>query len=278
MNTSLDELKVKPLKTTFDNINQPDKVKQWNLPKLHFKLLACGPSGSGKSTAVINLLNFAYKDAFKNIYLIGPTAKVDKVWDDLKLSNFKPQSRRENISISELESMFKKGLRDIKTKGHTGPKTLIIFEDFVNTVDPDTGQLLLKSAQVADLTLVGRHAGISLVFLSQLFTKVPRAIRCNCSHIIFLSSKLSENERLADEFCPPRMSKKWMLQLISEVTKPTPENNYNFLYIDANAINKHKFRQNFDNYVVWANENAEKATKQKNETKNKTFEQHDRKR
>jgi hypothetical protein len=278
MNKLLDELKVKPLKTTFDHIEQSDNVKKWNLPKLHFKLLACGPSGSGKSTAVINLLNFAYKNSFKNVHLIGPTAKVDKVWDELKIDNFKSQSRRENISVGELESMFKKGLRSVKTKGHTGPKTLIIFEDFVNTVDPETGQLLLKSSQVADLTLVGRHAGVSLVFLSQLFTKIPRAIRCNCSHIIFLSSKLSENERLADEFCPPRMSKKWMLQLISEVTKPTEENNYNFLYIDANAINKHKFRQNFDNYVIWSNEQTEKSTKTKNERKDKSFEKHDRKR
>jgi energy-coupling factor transporter ATP-binding protein EcfA2 len=245
------DIKVKPLKTTFDDIKNSKEVEDFKLPKLHFKLLACGPSGSGKSTAVINLLNFAYKDAFKHVYLIGPTAKVDKVWDSLKISNFNKQSKKEKIGFHELETMFKKGLREIKTKGHTGNKTLIIFEDFVNTLDPDTGKLLLKTPQIADLTLVGRHAGISLVFLSQLFAKIPRAIRLNCSHIIFLSSKLSENERLADEFCPPRMNKKWMLQLISEITKPTAEDKFPFLFIDANAPNKYKFRQNFDQFVVW---------------------------
>jgi hypothetical protein len=258
---SFNDIKVKPLKTTFDDIKQSQEIEDYKLPKLHFKLLACGPSGSGKSTAVINLLNFAYQDSFKKVYLIGPTAKVDKVWDSLKIANFNKQSRKESISFSELESMFKTGLREIKSKGHTGKKTLIIFEDFVNTLDPQTGKLLLKTPQIADMTLVGRHAGISLIFLSQLFQKVPRAIRCNCSHILFLSSKLSENERVADEFCPPRMSKKWMLQLISEVTKPTSDNQHPFLFIDANAQNKYKFRQNFDQFVVWEHGDPENKPK-----------------
>lgn len=263
----MNDIKVKPLNTTFDDIKNSNEVENYKLPKLHFKILACGPSGSGKSTAIINLLNFAYKDSFKKVYLIGPTAKVDKVWDSLKIDNFNKQSRKEKVSYAELERMFKTGLREIKSRGHTGNKTLIIFEDFVNTIDPDTGKLLLRSPQIADLTLVGRHAGISLIFLSQLFNKVPRAIRTNCSHILFLSSKISENERLADEFCPPRMSKKWMLQLISEVTKPTDEEKFPFLFIDANAPNKYKFRRNFDELVVWdeekTNNNVVQNKKQK---------------
>lgn len=264
----MEELKVKPLKTTFDDIKQSDEVTKWRLPKLHFKLLAVGPSGSGKSTAVINLCNFAYKNSFKHVYLVGPTAKVDKVWDSLKIDNFNKQSRRESISVSELESLFKKGLRSIKNKGHTGPKTLIIFEDFINTVDPNTGVLLLNTPQVADLTLVGRHAGVSIIFLTQLFNKMPRRIRVNCSHVIFLSSKHSENERLADEFCPPRMSKKWMLQLIAEVTRPTDELSHPFLFIDVNAPNKYKFRQNFDQFVVW--EHGDPDSKNESVTSTKT--------
>lgn len=248
------ELTVKPLKTTFDNIKQPENVEKWRLPKLHFKLLACGPSGSGKSTAVINLLNLGYKDAFKKVLLIGPTAKVDKVWESLKINNFNNRSKKDNISVSEFKKMFKDGLRSVKRNGHTGPKTLIIFEDFINTTDPETGKLFLNSNDVADLTLVGRHAAISLVFLTQLYNKLPRRLRENCSHVIYLPSKHGENVRLADDFCPPRRSKKWMLNLVMEATKPDSENSHPFLFIDVHSEPEYKFRRNFDLLIHWTDE------------------------
>lgn len=253
------ELKVKPLASTFDDIEQPDMVSKWRLPKLHFKLLACGPSGSGKSTAVINLLNLAYTKSFKKVFLIGPTSKVDKVWDSLTIDNFNSRSRKEKISIDELKQMFSEGLRSVKRNGHTGPKTLIIFEDFINTVDPHTGKLLLNSHEVADLTLVGRHAAISLIFLTQLYNKLPRRIRENCSHVIFLPAKQGENERMADDFCPPRRSKKWMLELIMEVTKPDANETHPFLFVDVHSEPEYKFRRNFDLLVDWSDDSDRKT-------------------
>ena len=258
------ELKVKPLKTTFDDITQPEMVTKWRLPRLHFKLLACGPSGSGKSTAVINLLNLAYKHTFKKVLLIGPTSKVDKVWEGLKIDNFTARSKKEKISIDELKQMFKDGLRSVKRNGHTGPKTLIIFEDFINTVDPDTGKLLLNSNEIADLALVGRHAAISLVFLTQLYNKLPRRLRENCSHVIYLPSKNGENERLAEDYCPPRRNKKWMLELVMEATKPDEVDTHPFLYIDVFTEPEFKFRRNFDMLINWAYD-------EDTETMNKNF-------
>lgn len=248
------ELTVKPLQTTFDDIKQPEMVTKWRLPKLHFKLLACGPSGSGKSTAVINLLNMCYKESFKKVWLIGPTAKIDKVWDGLEINNFNKRSRRDNISVTEFKKIFKDGLRSVKRNGHTGPKTLIIFEDFINTTDPDSGKLFLNSHEVADLTLVGRHAAISLVFLTQVYNKLPRRLRENCSHVIYLPSKHGENIRLADDYCPPRRSKQWMLNLIMEATKPDNENSHPFLFIDVHGEPEFKFRRNFDLLIHWTDE------------------------
>lgn len=248
------ELSVKALKTTFDNIKQPDMVEKWRLPKLHFKILACGPSGSGKSTAVINLLNMAYKESFKKVMLIGPTAKVDKVWDSLKINNFNNRSKKDNISVSEFKKIFKDGLRSVKRNGHTGPKTLMIFEDFINTTDPDTGKLFLNSHEVADLTLVGRHAAISLVFLTQVYNKLPRRLRENCSHVIYLPSKHGENLRMADDYCPPRRSKQWMLNLVMEATKPDAENSHPFLFIDVHGEPEYKFRRNFDLLIHWTDD------------------------
>jgi energy-coupling factor transporter ATP-binding protein EcfA2 len=247
----ISELEVKPLQTTFDDIKQPGIAHKWRLPKLHFKLLACGPSGSGKSTAVINLLNLAYTDVFDHIYLIGPTSKVDKVWDSLKLKAFSDRCKKEKISIIELEKIFRSGLRSVKTRGHTGPKTLLIFEDFINTVDSDTGKLLLQSHQVADLALVGRHAAISIVFLTQLYNKLPRRLRENCSHVIYLPSKQGENSRIAEDFCPPRRNKKWMEQLVMEATKPDSKNSHPFLFIDVYAEPEFKFRRNFNMLINW---------------------------
>lgn len=246
------ELEVKPLQTTFDDIKQPPLVTKWRLPKIHFKLLACGPSGSGKSTAVINLLNLAYTDVFDHIYLIGPTSKVDKVWDSLKLRGFSDRCKKEKISVPELEKIFRSGLRSVKARGHTGPKTLLIFEDFINTVDSETGKLLLASHQVADLALVGRHAAISIVFLTQLYNKLPRRLRENCSHVIYLPSKHGENTRIAEEFCPPRRNKKWMEQLVMEATKPDDEHTHPFLFIDVYAEPMFKFRRNFNMLIEWS--------------------------
>lgn len=257
------ELEVKPLQTTFDDIKQPTLVHKWRLPKLHFKLLASGPSGSGKSTAVINLLNLGYTDVFDHIYLIGPTAKVDKVWDSLKLKGFSDRCKKEKISIIELEKIFRSGLRSVKARGHTGPKTLLIFEDFINTVDSDTGKLLLASNEVADLALVGRHAAISIVFLTQLYNKLPRRLRENCSHVIYLPSKHGENTRIAEDFCPPRRTKKWMEQLVMEATKPDEEHSHPFLFIDVYADPQYKFRRNFNMLINWADANDTKTIDKK---------------
>lgn len=253
------ELKVKPLKTTFDDIEQSEMVKRWRLPKLHFKLLACGPSGSGKSTAVINLLNLAYRESFKKVYLIGPTSKVDKVWDSLKIDNYNSNSKKEKISIDELTRIFKSGLQSVKTRGHTGPKTLLIFEDFINTVDPATGKLLLNSHEVADLALVGRHAAISIIFLTQLYNKLPRRLRENCSHVIYLPSKQGENSRIAEDYCPPRKNKKWMEQLVMSATKPDETNSHPFLFIDVYAEPKYKYRRNFDLLINWVDDDDIKS-------------------
>ena len=159
--------------------------------------------------------------------------------------------KKEKISIIELEKIFRSGLRSVKTRGHTGPKTLLIFEDFINTVDSDTGKLLLQSHQVADLALVGRHAAISIVFLTQLYNKLPRRLRENCSHVIYLPSKQGENSRIAEDFCPPRRNKKWMEQLVMEATKPDSKNSHPFLFIDVYAEPEFKFRRNFNMLINW---------------------------
>ena len=201
-----------------------------------------GASGSGKSTVLINLLKRFYvcdngKPYFDEIWAIGPTVKFDDLWKELDIDEDK---QIEKPTTAVLDKIYQDAEAEVKQKGiDKAKKRLICFEDIISH------KKFMNSTEFLKAYVMGRHFGISSMVCSQSYTKVPRACRLNCTQICFFPSSQSEMERMNEEYCPPRMSKREFYDLMHHATTPDEQDEYPFLYIDHPAKPQDRFRKTF---------------------------------
>ena len=237
------DLKIRAIETKKHDIPQCHAAKHRVVPKHPFRMLLTGCSGSGKSTLLINLLKRFYirkegKSYFDEIYAIGPTVKFDDMYKSLNLPE---KFLIENPTPEFLGRIYEDQKSEVTSKGsHKAKRILFIFEDIISHAKFMRSKAFLKAY------VMGRHYGISLMVCSQSYTKVPRACRLQCTQIVFFPSKFSETMLMYEEYCPPNTNKKDFLELIQYATTPMADDDFPFLFIDATARTKDKFRKNLN--------------------------------
>jgi hypothetical protein len=223
------------------NMIQPASVESNILPKLPFRLLVCGESGSGKSNAVIHLLNSPalLKGVFHHIYYFTGSN------DDSFTTNVKIESENiiEDFDEAKLQDILDKQLGRIEKMGY-GPaskkhNTVIIFDDILSRPK------FLKSNILLKMVAESRHYLVSIILNTQSYTKIPRALRINCSGLILFPSSRGEMEVFATENCLANMSFRDFLGLVEHCTKKR----YSFAFINKNALPQDKLRCNFDTII-----------------------------
>jgi len=187
-----------------------------NIP---FRMIVVGGSGSGKSNFVMNLIKIT-SGTFESIVLCTKNSDEDlynhlkrKLKDDLKIY--------EDGAIPDINEF-----KDKKQK-------LIIFDDLCLQKD---------QRRISEYYVRGRKLGLSMVYISQSFYKIPKIIRINSSYVVF--------KKLA--------SKKDLLSVLDDFTLHIDMNTlqkiYNYatkdfldvLLIDVEAPIGENFRKNFD--------------------------------
>ena len=142
--------------------------------KLPFRMCVVSPSGSGKTNFVINLLRlFSYGDGTFATCLILTKNKNEPLYDWLQ--DVCPQ-----ISIQEGLSKMPR-IDDFDKKDNH----LIIFDDLVLSKD---------LSSVENVYIRGRKLGISVIFISQSYFKIPKIIRLNTNYFALL--KIPSNRDL----------------------------------------------------------------------------------
>ena len=160
----------------YTNENKTEHNSKWPYTPDHpYRILIVGGSGSGKTNALLNLINnqpdidkiYLYaKDPYeaKHQYLINKREKVG-------LDDFK--DRKAFMEYSNDAQDVYKNIEDYNPRKKR--KILIVFDD---TIADMINNKKLNPA-VIELFIRGRKLGISIVFITQSYFKVPKDVRLN---------------------------------------------------------------------------------------------------
>jgi len=202
-----------------------DKVENPNFDLHHLKLpmrmCIVAPSGSGKTNFLINLISLFSKGkgSFQSIYIITRNA-------DEPLYQW--------IQTVSNQIIVKEGLSNTPPldKFDKDYQHLVVFDDLVLSKD---------LSMVEQYYIRGRKLGVSVIFISQSFFKIPKMIRNNCSYMVLL--KLSGNREvnlIMSEF-GLGVTKDELLKIYDYATKEK----FSPLIIDMEADKEHRFRKDF---------------------------------
>jgi hypothetical protein len=184
-----------------------------------FRLILCGGSGSMKTNTAMNIIR-AMPDTFHNI--IAVTKNSDEPLYNFLRDKMKGFQIYEGINkIPDLDTFDKK------------ENSLIIFDDLV----------LEKNQQyIEQYAIRCRKLGVSFLYLTQVWYKVPISIRQNCNYIVLKKiGQTSDLMRVLKDYSLG-VSKEVLMELYKYAIAGEKQN---FFLIDIEADDGEKFRKNF---------------------------------
>ncbi len=200
-----------------------------HLIDIPFRMLIVGASGSGKTQLVVYLLS-KMKNTFGNVKIFTRNkSEPIYLWLEKKL----PASHLQIYEgLSELPSLAKNKEGDVKGFDK-GLQHLVIFDDLV---------LEKNQAQIEEYFIRGRKIakGISLMYLSQSYFRVPKTIRINLNYVILkkLSSTRDLNLIMSDYSLG--VTKEKLLKIYKHATAERTS----FLLLDLDTVVENRFRKN----------------------------------
>ncbi len=199
------------------------------LPQHPYNMIINGGTGTGKTNLVFNIiLKFSC---------------FDKLWIYSKHLH-QPKMRMledffRKVEEKTGEEIYHSGntIEDVVSVDDLGEgQHLIVFDDFVLEKD---------FSPITNYYIRGRHANCSTIFLSQAYTKIPRAIRTNSHYYIFF--KIPNRRELSILYGEVGfgLEKDDFLRKFKKAT----DDKYSFFFIDTKTkIPQLQYRKNF-NYV-----------------------------
>ena len=167
----------------YTNENKKEHNLNWPyIPHHPYRILIIGDSGVGKTNALLNLIN--NQQDIDKIYLYAKNPYEDKYQYLI--------NKRERVGINHLNDSktfieYSNNMHDIyKNIDNYNPdkenKILIVFDDMI----PDIINNKKLNSIVRELFIRNRKLHISLVFINQLYFKVPKDVRNNSTHIFIM--------------------------------------------------------------------------------------------
>lgn len=216
------------------------QVKQRHIlqPQETYRALFIGPSGSSKTTQLVNFLLPSGKDGsffpYQKLYIFSPTIKQEK-FEILKSTIEKLEEEINKKTKKEFKiwhaSENPKDALSIESKLDPDFENLVVFDDYL------TNPSILEAAK--NLYIRGRHANISVVFLSQEFYGLPAEMRKNSNIFAIFPGLTPRNiSSLAQDIPLYGLPTKKFKEIVMKTTTPTKDEPYPYLYIDLTNKDK----------------------------------------
>jgi hypothetical protein len=243
-NEKNDPYAIKSFETNKDKDRKKIRCCELEIFPKRLEQLGCllvGRTGCGKSNLLQHILTseMLLKDAFKpkNMFLYSACKPDSNLIKNLKLikKNVKSEWNEEKVKkhLEQIESV-------VEQQGfENAPNTCLIFDDVLQK------RKFLKSSTMSNIASAHRHYKLSYFILSQYFRGVHCTIRTNASVLIFFAASDIEVNKVAEEFCPAKMTKKRFTQLIDYAT----EEPYSFLMINTRAPRGKQIRKKFNTII-----------------------------
>ncbi len=218
------------LDLTKEKVLKKGKMIHPDLPKVPFVITTSGPRDSGKSQLQKHMMKSKdfYNGIFDYIVFLGNSLDVNDdyaEWEEDGERIFKFSNPRQFDSV--IQELIQTQTDLIKSVGKKRtPHILIVGDDILDS------DLLNRSRNsgASKVASRGRHVNISVCFLVQKLSAVPRGIRINSDMmILFAPFDYSETEQYLEKFCS-RDDKKKMRNLIYELF----DQEHKFLVINNN--------------------------------------------
>lgn len=189
-------------------------IKEDTKDFLNMNVILTSKTNSGKSV-ILKDICYDLKDRYHQVYVFSLTAYLQP-----DLFTFVPEENIINkFDESFLETIWKQQeklvlrLKKSNTKEDNIPRTLIIYDDLIS--DPAVS----KSPVLRKLFVMGRHAKISQMFLTQSFTAIPPILRKNCAiAIAFYLDSYTDREAYAKSYLSTQNIKQGIM-LLEKITK-----------------------------------------------------------
>ena len=195
--------------------------------KVPFRGVLIGSSGAGKTNLLVNIINIM-KKTFNHLYIF--TRAHEPIYDFLQ----------EQLSSDLLTISYDlNDLRQFDESKYYG-QSLAVFDDMVNEKDQKCiSELFVRGRKIA--------GGISLLYLTQSYFKVPKIIRLQCQYVFILKVAGVKDLNLILSEYSLNASKK---QLTNMYNYACNQNIFgNFLLIDLEANQNKTYRLNFNEYL-----------------------------
>jgi len=220
-----------------------------------FRMVIVGASGAGKTQLVVHILS-KMRNTFANVNIY--TKNKDEPiyqWLEEKI----PSGLTIKEGLDELPTLQKNKDNIVKGFEKADEQSLVIFDDLCLERDQSKiEQMFIRGRKIA--------GGISIMYLTQSYFKVPKTIRINCTYIILkkLSSTRDLNLILSDYNLG--VSKETLLEIYKYCTRVKED----FLLLDLDAVPEDRFRHNLLEIIDIENFNPKKIApvSSKNEVKN----------
>src|SRR3990167_4474072 len=213
------------IKDSFDK----NKVIKEFVPDLPFRILLVGKSQmAGKTNQIGNFVmrpmdendktgNY-YRNDFKpeDIYVVCPSIRVDKKWQDIILSRQIPPSNimtsYDEDDLNDLYSQLEANFVRKESNGLKPEHSLIILDDcsFSGSLKKKMNGVLTKIA------CNGRHSLISLIVSAQKYTDLPTTLRENATCCMFWSCSEKQLDLVAKDH--NMIKKKDFIRLFQDAT------------------------------------------------------------
>jgi hypothetical protein len=205
--------------------DNPNKhLHNFDLP---FRMVVVAPSGSGKSNLLVNMIMLFCegKGTFSKINIVTRD-KSEPLYDWIA-------SKSASIVISEGLSSLPK--LDAKTYDKDS-NSLLVIDDLVLSRNLDA---------VSEVYIRGRKLGISVVFISQSYFKIPSVIRQNCSYLVLLRLSCVRDARFILSELSLGVTKDQLMDLYEYAT----DTKFSPLIVDLAAPKQSRFRKGFSEII-----------------------------
>lgn len=207
----------------------------------HFMVITAKPK-QGKTTLLYNLLTkqkraSPYYKKFDKIYIFSPSLKTI---DDDPFESISESQKFTSLTYDNLQQVHDE-IEDC------GERVLILADDVVMDVakDKEVAKLLTKM-MMNRRHITGKSdddggAGLSLWMTTQVYNKMPRALRATASHhIIFKTTNKKELATIFDELI--LLDRDDFRKLYRFVF----DKKFNFLYVSTDELVENMYCKNFD--------------------------------
>ena len=194
-----------------------------------FRMVIVGASGAGKTQLVVHILS-KMRNTFANVYIYTKNAS-EPIYEWLQEKI--PSGLIIKEGLDEVPNLQKDKNGVIKGFEKADEQSLVIFDDLVLEKSQERiEQMFIRGRKIA--------GGISIMYLTQSYFKVPKTIRINCTYIILkkLSSTRDLNLILSDYNLG--VTKDTLLELYKYCTRIKED----FMLLDLDAVPEDRFRHN----------------------------------